>query len=426
MSKRANSDNPLKILFLAHFYPPEMGGAAARISGLAGWFHKLGNDVTVITGFPNYPGGQIYKGYTPGLLRKEILDAVTIIRTWVYFTRKKSPVLRILNYISFMVSSVIAGIKLKNQFDIIIVSSPPLFIGISGWLLSKIWHTPWIFDIRDIWPDVAVEAGEYKESALIVRIGSLVTKLIYNSANHLTPVTESKCKKIIEQGIDKNKISIVPNGIDMQYISFDDQIDWRKELNLQNKFIFIYAGLIGIAQGLDIIIESASNLTENDEIHFLIVGDGVQKKQLQLRAKQLNLSNITFLNSQKRENIAPLLKTSDVAVIPLVNAAISDAVPSKLLEAWGCKKPVILIASGESNMIVKNVDGGLTVNPGDIPGLVKNILDMYQNKSRLQHYGNNGYKYVTKSFTREILARQMVNVIKKYVLTDASITKVMP
>jgi len=411
VSKRANSDNPLKILFLAHFYPPEMGGAAARLSGLARCMVKFGHAVTVVTGIPNYPGGRIYKGYRKRFVHKERLDGVSIFRTWVYFTPLKSSLHRIMNYISFMVFSIIVGIKLKKQFDIVIVSSPPLFIGLSGLFLSKIWHIPWIFDIRDIWPDIAVEAGEFNINASIVKIGRMITKLIYNTADHLTPVTISKCEKISGQGIEGNKITMISNGIDMNFINSRDSINWRKELGLENKYIFIYAGLIGIAQGLDIIIDTANQLSELEQIHFLIVGDGIQKIQLVERTRQLELSNITFLGSQKRDKIPSLLRMADAAIIPLVNPAIRDAIPSKLMEAWGCKRPVILVASGESNRLVNKVSGGLTVEPGDLPSLLVAVKYFYRNASRIQHYGINGYAYITKSFTREILARQMIDVI---------------
>lgn len=411
VSKRVNSDNPLKILFLAHFYPPEMGGAAARLSGLARCMVNFGHAVTVVTGIPNYPSGRIYKGYRKRFVHKERLDGVPIFRTWVYFTPLKSSFHRIMNYISFMIFSIIVGIKLKKQFDVVIVSSPPLFIGLSGLFLSKVWHIPWIFDIRDIWPDIAVEAGEFKVNDPIVKIGRMITKLIYNTADHLTPVTISKCEKIIGQGIDKNKITMISNGIDMNFINSSTSINWRMDLDLENKCIFVYAGLIGIAQGLDIIIDVANQLRESEQIHFLIVGDGIQKNHLVDRTKQMELSNITFLGSQKRDNISSLLIMADAAIIPLANPAITDAIPSKLMEAWGCKKPVILVASGESNRLVNKISGGLTVEPGDLPGLLVAVKYFYRNASRIQHYGTNGYAYITKSFTREILARQMINLI---------------
>ncbi len=404
------------ILILAHFYPPEMGGAAARLSGLASCMVKSGNDVTVVTGIPNYPNGRIYNGYRKRFVQKERLDGVSIYRTWVYFSPLKSSLHRIMNYISFMVTSIITGLKLKEQFDIVIVSSPPLFIGLSGLILSKIWHIPWIFDIRDIWPDIAVEAGEFKATAPIVRIGRLITKLIYNTADHLTPVTTSKCDKIIGQGINGNKITMISNGIDMNFINSEDSFDWRRDLGLKQKYIFIYAGLIGIAQGLDIIIDVADQLRESEQIHFLIVGDGVQKNHLVDRTCQLALSNITFLGGQKRDNIPSLLKMADAAIIPLANPAIKDAIPSKLMEAWGCQTPVILVASGESNQLVNKISGGLTIEPGDLPGLLAAVKYFYQNAFRVQHFGTNGYAYITKSFMREILAQQMIDVIDKICL----------
>ncbi|MEE9189634.1 MAG: glycosyltransferase family 4 protein, partial [Candidatus Neomarinimicrobiota bacterium] len=179
-----------RILFLTHFYPPEMGGASARTSGLSKWLVRFGNNVTVLTGFPNYPSGKIYPGYKRRLTQNEYIDGVRVVRTWIYASSYKSKINRILNNLSFMISSIITGLQLKGRFDVVIASSPPLFIGISGWIISKLRRTPWIFDIRDIWPDIGIETGLFEEGHILMRWGKRLAKFMYDRADHITPVTQ--------------------------------------------------------------------------------------------------------------------------------------------------------------------------------------------------------------------------------------------
>lgn len=404
----------MNILILAHFYPPEMGGAAARLSGMAKWLQRYGNQVTVITGIPNYPQGSIYPGYKNKFLQYSQSDGVTVIRTRSFCSTRKSALLRILNYLNFMFLSIIAGIKNHGNYDIVLASSPPLFIGISGWVLAKIYHIPLIFDIRDLWPDIAVETGEFSAKSLIVRLGRIVADFIHRNSDRLTPVTESKQEKLIGQGISEDKISVIHNGIDLDFISADQQVTAIDELRQNGKIVFIYAGLIGIAQGLEIVINSAFKLQHNQNLHFVIIGDGFHKKHLMQLAESYNLTNITFLPSQSRKSIPSFLKQSDVALIPLANSNISDAIPSKLMEAWGCQLPVILIADGEAKKLVEDANGGVTLLPGQADQLVDVIKELSSNKQKRMELGRKGYDYIINSYTREALTKRMDNLLQQF------------
>ncbi|NHZ85042.1 MAG: glycosyltransferase, partial [Planctomycetia bacterium] len=238
---------------------------------------------------------------------------------------------------------------------------------------------------------------------------------LYNQAAHITPVTESKLEKIKNANIPSHKISIVANGVDFDLINNAIQKDWRSELRLKNKFILSYAGLIGIAQGVNVIIETAIRLKEEHDIHFLIVGEGVEKQRLQNRVQSLELNNITFLQSQSKELIPSILTASNIALIPLVNDKLLDAVPSKLLEAWACKLPVILIAGGEAANIVSKAQGGIVVNSNNIEEIMSAIIKLKDSPELMNKYAQNGYKYVSKHFDRESLARAMEKVIFKII-----------
>lgn len=405
----------VRILFLSHFYPPEMGGAASRISGLARWLVKFGNNVTVITGYPNYPTGKIYPEYKNQKNKIEFIDGVKILRSKVLPVSYQSVLVRLLNYFTLFFTALWNGIRERNNFDIIIASSPPLTIGILGLVLSKIYKIPWIFDIRDIWPDIAVEAGMLRENGIVNKLSKKISDYLYRQATHIIPVTEYKLTKIRKANIPISKISVVYNGVDFDLINDAKQKDWRSELGLENKFILSYAGLIGIAQGVNVIIETAIRLKEKNDIHFLIVGEGVEKHKLQTRVKSLELNNITFLPSQPKELIPSLLTISDIALIPLVSDKLLDAVPSKLLEAWGCKLPVILFAGGEAADIVSKAQGGIVVNSHDFEGIITAIIKLKDTPELMNKYSENGFDYVYKHYDRESLARVLEKIIFKII-----------
>ena len=405
----------VRILFLSHFYPPEMGGAAARISGLAKWLVKFGHEVTVITGYPSYPMGKVYPEYKNKKKKNECIEGVNILRAKVLPVSYGSFLVRLLNYFTLFFTAFWISLKKRNNFDIIIASSPPLTTGMLGLILSKIYKIPWILDIRDIWPDVAVEAGMIKQYGVAHKLSKKLADYLYKQATHITPVTERKLTKIEEYDVPVSKISVVSNGVDFDIINNTKQKDWRSDLRLDNKFVLSYAGLIGIAQGVNIIIETALQLKEVNDIHFLIVGEGVEKQKLQNRVRTLELNNITFLPNQPKETIPSLLTSSDIALIPLVSDKLLDAVPSKLLEAWACKLPVILIAGGEAADLVIKAQGGIVVNSKDIEGIKTAIITLKDSPELMNKYSKNGFNYVSRHFDRESLAREMEKVIFKMV-----------
>lgn len=392
-----------------------MGAAANRLHGLARWLVCFGHDVTVITGFPNYPSGVIPEAYQRRRQVEETLDGVRVIRTWVYASPKRGALRRLANYFSYVLSAIGAGVQLPKGYDVLMASSPPLFIGLAGWILSAFHRIPWTFDIRDIWPELAVEAGEFAPTSAIVRWGERLERFLYRSAQHITVVTEAKRQKLLVKNVPPHKLGVVPNGVDLDWLQQHlDGVSATADLGLNDKFIVIYAGLIGVFQHLDIAIDAAVALRTHPKIHFLIVGEGVKRVELEERVTQEKLSNVTFLPPQPREAIPSLLKSSQVSLVPLVNAQLVDAVPTKMLEAWGCERPVLLVASGEAKRLVDESGGGVVIAPGDAQQLAAAILELYRNQTKLGEYAQRGYDYVLQ-FDRPQLARQMEAVLQHVV-----------
>lgn len=396
-----------------------MGGAAARIHGLARWLASYGHPVRVITGLPNYPTGKVPGRYRRTCRLRETLDGVEVIRTWVYPSSHRSSLGRLANYSSFVISSVMTATRLKGEYDVLLASSPPLMIGVPARLISRKFRIPLVFDVRDIWPDVAVEAGAFKPGNLMIRLGRRLARYLYRISDHITPVTDLKRRKIIAEGAAENKVTVVPNGVDFDRLNRSGAPDWREKLNLADRFVVIYTGLIGIAQGVGILIEAARELGDDRRIHFLIVGDGVEKKHLIRKSSSLNLTNVTFVPSQPREAIPSLLASADLAVVPLVSRDLVDAVPSKLMEAWACGKPVVAVAVGEAAELVEAAGGGVTVPPGKPAELARVVTDLSKDRDKLEQFADSGGTYTRSHFDRKNLARTMEGVLAKVVRGEA-------
>lgn len=402
----------MKILVLAHYYPPEMGGAAARLHGLSRWMAAQGNDVTVITSFPNYPSGQIPPRYKDKFKVREQMDGVDLVLTWIYASSHRSNLRRLANYFSFVFSSMIVGLFLRGNYDVILASSPPLFLGISGWVISRFRRIPFVFDIRDLWPDVAIEAGEFAPNSLMTRTWYALANFLYRRATHITPVTDNKRKKLVAAGVPSTKMTVVTNGVDLDLVPSPLPPDKRKELGLENKLVVLYAGLMGRAQGVGIAIHAAKQLRDQPNIHFLLVGDGVERELLLAKVAEFDLKNVTMLPRQPREEIPRFMATADICLVPLVSSDLVDAVPSKLLEGWAFGKLVILAAGGEAAAIVRQSNGGLVVSPEDPDQLTTAVSQLDQDREQLAACGANGYAYVCEHYDRKVLAQQMAAVLQ--------------
>lgn len=403
----------MRILLVAQFYPPEVGAAAVRLHGLARWLVRFGHQVTVLTGLPNYPMGEVPKEYRRRLYVRERLDGVEVIRTWIYASKQRSSLRRLVNYFSFVASGTIAGALGRGRYDVVVASSPPLFVGLVGHALAKRYGIPWVLDVRDIWPDVAVEMQQFAPEGRMTAWTRRLARFLYRSAEHITPVTQRKCEKLRAQGTPPEKLTVVSNGVDLDLLGAATNGDWRGTLGLGDQFVVVYAGLIGFLQGVDKIVEAAALLRDRPNIHFVIAGDGVQRDEVLRQAHALRLRNVTFVPLLPHGQVPSLLRSADVVLVPLVNGRVDDTVPYKLLEAWGCKRPAILMAAGEAAQLMSEAKAGVVIPPAE-PRQLADILERFAGqRARLEQCGLNGYRFVKAHFERESLARQMEAVLRR-------------
>lgn len=405
----------MKILFLTHFYQPEVGAAIKRISGLATKLKDMGHQVDVITGFPNYPTGVKADNYKGKFNMKETIEGLRVFRYYVYSSPKKTGMVRILNYLSLCLSSLFFCFR-KEKYDVLIVSSPPIFLGLTGYIISRIKGIKLIFDVRDIWPDIALEMGELKKESIIYRFMDVVANFMYRNADCTTVVSNGKYDKLLQKGLDKDRLKLVSNGFDSEFLQnvLDEAIITKYKL--KEKYCFLYTGVVGLAQGIDLIIDTAALLRDYEDICFIIVGDGFEKKSLEKRVFDEGLKNVTFTGVQPNSKVFTFLTFATASIVPLKNENLKDSVPTKMLESLGVGCPVILCARGESEDILEKSKGGLVVSPGDRVGLKNSILKLYKNTDLRNNMATEGRKFVMENFTREKIAKKLEEILLLQIL----------
>jgi glycosyltransferase involved in cell wall biosynthesis len=399
----------VKITFLCQYFPPEMGAPSARTFEHARHWASLGHKVTVITGFPNHPTGIIRPEYRGCFVKRENVERIDLLRTWIYCTANKGFFRRILNFFSFFFSSLLFGSLLTRRPDIVIGTSPQFFCAVSAYLLSIVKRAPFVFEVRDIWPQSAVELGALK-NPLIIRILEAIELHLYRRALLIVVVAQSTVPYLIGKGIPAEKIKCVPNGIDAAYLMDNRAAPAQIREKLQGSFIVSYIGTHGMSHALDVVLQAARRLQSEPALHFLFVGEGAEKERLKRLAAELNLSNVTFIDEQPRGALMAYYRASDVSIVPLKRLPVFKKVlPSKLFELMGAGCPIICSVEGEAAELVTRAQAGLCIEPEDSEALVDAISRLRADPALRRRMGQNGQRFAKAHYLRSILADNYLN-----------------
>jgi len=404
----------MRITFLCQYFPPEMGAPSARTFEHARHWASLGHDVTVITGFPNHPTGVIRPEYRGSFVKRERVEGIDLLRAWVYVAANKGFTKRVLNFLSFFFSSVTLGGLMTRRPDVVVGTSPQFFCAVAAYCLSVIKRAPFVFEVRDIWPQSAVELGALK-NRLLIRLLETIENRLYQRAALIVPVAESTQHYLISKGVPAEKIRIVPNGVDAKYLSSaraaPDRL--REELGLEGKFIVSYIGTHGMSHALEVVLQAAKKLERDPEIHFLFVGEGAEKESLKRLAAELQLDNTTFINQQTRERLLSFYCASDLSVVPLKRLPIFKKVlPSKLFELMGVGCPVICSVEGEAAALVTTAEAGVCIEPENVDALVEAVIRLRGDRELRDRMSGNGRSFVRKSYLRSTLAEKYLNALE--------------
>ncbi len=402
----------MRVLFISQYFPPEMGAPAARTYELARRWVQLGAQVTVVTAVPNHPTGIVPAHYRGKLLYEERTDGIRVLRTWIYAAANRGFWRRSLNYISFMLSSLLLGVRRAGPVDVIVATSPQFLVGLSGWAASCLTRVPLVFEVRDLWPDSIAALGVLREG-LLLRTLRRLEMMLYRHATRIVGVAQSTQEVLVRRGVDSEKIVIIPNGADSEvFRDLEKYNGIRENLSLGRKFVVSYIGTHGLAHGLETVLDSAERLRDQEDIAFLFVGDGAEREGLMRRAEELALPNVHWIGVQPRERIPYYLATSDVSLVPLRRKPLFEKVlPSKLFEIMGCSRPVILGVEGEARAAVESAGAGLCVRPEDPQQLTDAILTLYRDPDLAGTMGRNGRTFVRRHYCRDRLAHTYFDVL---------------
>lgn len=402
----------MRILFLSHYFPPEVNAPASRTYEHCKQWVKDGHEVTVVTCAPNHPRGIVYEGYRNAVFQREEKDGIHVVRVWTYVTANEGFLKRTINYVSYMVSAVLAAPFLA-RCDVVVSTSPQFFNGLAGYVVGRLKRVPWVLEIRDLWPESIVAVGAIT-SRPIIRLLEWLELFAYRKATHLVVVTDAFKTHMTRLGISSEKVRVIKNGADLSLYQRPAQGHeaLAKELGLHGKFVASYFGTHGMAHHLETILEAADLLRDRPEIMFLLVGDGAERKRLVEMRDAMNLSNVLMLSQQPKERMPEFWSLSDVSLVLLKKSDLFKTVlPSKIFESMAMEKPIILGVEGESAELVRESGGGVCIPPEDAKELAAQVLALYGDPLLRRKLGSSGRAYVLQHFDRAKLAGEYVQVL---------------
>jgi glycosyltransferase involved in cell wall biosynthesis len=396
----------MRILILTQYFPPETGAPQNRLFGLARQLRSQGAEVEILTGFPNYPAYEIQEGYRGKWYMKDQLDELVVYRTYIYVSKNKSILFRLLNYFSFVFSSLFIGIFKTGKYDLIVCESPPLFLGFTAVLLKWWKRSKLVFNVSDLWPESAVKLG-LVTNKMIIKLSTLLEEWIYQKSDFISGQTQGIVKDIKDR-FPQKPVFWLRNGIDVA--DMKNQLNgsnWREKVGYQsNQLVVYFGGLLGYAQGLEVILKAANLLKEYPNIQFAIVGEGPEKEKLLALKEELQVDNVTLFPGVSKAEIVNIIADIDLAIIPLRKIDLFlGAIPSKIFEILYLQKPILLGVQGEAkDLFIDEGKGGLAFEPDNENELAECVLKFYNNLDLIPNMGINGKSFVEKNFNRKQIA----------------------
>jgi colanic acid biosynthesis glycosyl transferase WcaI len=391
----------MHILFLSHYFPPEVNAPATRTHDHCRRWVAAGHRVTVITCAPNCPSGIVFDGYRNNWWQEETIDGIRVLRVWTYLSPNKGFLKRVTNYVSYLVSATLRAATVRNA-DVVVATSPQFFCGWAGVLCSWLLRRPLLLEVRDIWPESIVTVGAIK-SRTSRRLLEWLERRMYAAAERIVTVGEGYRERLLSRGVPPDKIAVIPNGVDVRQFA---PLPCPPANN--GKFVCAYIGTVGMAHGLEVILRAAQKLKSRggSDVEFWIVGDGAERRRLQHEAESSGLTNVFFTGLVPKTCMPGLIAACNACLVHLKRAELFETViPSKIFESMAMNVPVIMGVRGPARTIVEEAGAGLAMTPEDEDSLIAAIDAIQSDPAALC----GGRSYVTSHFDRNVLARRMLD-----------------
>lgn len=414
-----------------------MGAPAARAAELAQHWTRARHEVSILTGFPNHPTGVVPSEWRPRLRRLTYHERVAIhppgpvdvrnprleagfdvFRTWLWPLPNRKAHERMRNYASFCVSAAIRGLALPRP-EVIIATSPQLLVALAGWWLAFVRRLPFVFEVRDLWPESLTAVGIGNEDSLLHRSLAKIAGFLYERADLIVVVTPAFREYLIRHWrIPAEKIAVAENGVETDI--FSPQLEsanraLRRELRADGKFLVCYVGTMGMAHGLETLLDAAANLLPHrPDVMFLLVGEGAEKARIKSLAESRRLTNVGFLDYQPRERIPAFISACDAGLVLLKKSDVfKTVIPTKMLEFMACARPVIVGVDGQARQIVEQAGAGIAIEPESPLSLAQAIIRLTDSGPLGSQLGRNGREYILKNLSREKTAQTYIQVLDR-------------
>lgn len=406
----------MRILFLSHYFSPEVNAPANRLREHARRWVADGHEVTVITGVPNHPRGEIFPGYRNRLVQEESIDGVRVLRAWTFVTPNEGFLKRTLNYLVFALMSVLVSLR-AGRADVVVGTTPQFFAGVAGAVVARLKRAPFVLEVRDLWPDSVVQLGQLRQRWLVRALEGIESAL-YRSAAGIVVVTNAFADHIAGRGIPRSRIAFVPNGIDPDLFRPRTAGPTERALlqqhGLEGKFLVGYVGTLGLAHGLVTLIDAAERLRDVEDVAFLLIGDGADRARLEAESARRGLRNVHLLGLRPRAEIPSWLSVLDLTLVLLRDLPVfATVIPSKVFEFLAQERPMLLAAPrGEIRTLVEEAKAGFTIEPEDAEALAETVCFVRANPGEARTRARAGREWVERDYLRDPLARRMATFLE--------------
>ena len=411
----------MHILFLSHNFPPEVNAGATRTYEHCKRWVAAGHEVTVIACPPHWPKGELFDGYRNRWRSEEVVDGIRVLRVWTYIAANEGFLKRALNFVSYLITAAWAAIHVRNV-DVVVSTSPHFFCGFAGVLVRAVRPWPFVLEVRDIWPESIAAVGAMRKS-LAFRVLERLERLMYDSANHIVTVGDGYRQKLLERGVPAAKITVVTNGVDLEAcVAAGDRAALRKRWNSEGAFVCSYVGTVGMAHGLDVMLDAARMLKRGgrDDVRLWIVGDGADRRRLEQAAKREMLDNVVFTGLVPKHEVMDVIAASDACLVHLKGTELfGSVIPSKIFETMALGVPIVMGVRGQSLEIVRNARAGVAMTPDD----PESLLVAVEAIRTAPHRYRSGRAYVAKHFNRDDRAALMLDVLARHAARKPAIAR---
>ncbi len=377
---------------------------------LARYVVEAGDQFSIVASDVNYGTGKRVTP-RPQLLTEENVDGIRVLRSYTPAWVRRSYFLRVFAFLTFVVTSTINGLR-AGDVDLVMGTSPPIFQAFAAWFVAFIRRVPFLLEIRDLWPEFAIDIGLLK-NPLLIAASRRLEKFLYQQATHLLVNSPAYRTYLLEKGVPAEKVTLVSNGVEAGlFCPGDDGASVRSDFNLQDKFVVTYAGAFGMANDLDTLIKTADRLRSRADVHFLLVGDGKERERLHAEVSKRQLGNITFTGARPKRQIPEVLAASDACVALLKNIPMfRTTYPNKVFDYMAAGRPTVLAIDGVIREVIENADGGIYSPPGDDAALANSVLSLADDRPRARQMGASAREYVVRNFNRKDQAMAFLRLL---------------